>query len=394
MDSRKPVTLSREDLYRMVWETPLRTLARGYDISDTGLAEICDSHRIPRPPVGYWRMKDFGKEPPRPPLPACEDPKLHTISLVWIPEEERNKRPTESPPVAYDDDIVALLVKAESMPALEVGSALRGLHRRVLATKRGLDGVKADRYGLVSASWREEPTALDLSVAPGSVRRALRFLNALVRGIEAFGGAIANVQDKMLGVTAVTIAGERVASLRLKEKTTRQPVPVDARRSHYDAKFEWIPSGYLTLECGAASCHDTDKHKIEDDLNGLLIRLIKSAGDLRVHRRQKEELERRRAEEHRIWAEQEQGRRRQKEELESKQKAEQARLDSLMSQAHNWHESRLVRQYIKAVEGWFTDRGGVEEGSEADEWLKWANRQADRLDPLVDSPHSVLDERI
>jgi len=29
-----------------------------------------------------------------------------------------------------------------------------------------------------------------------------------------------------------------------------------------------------------------------------------------------------------------------------------------------------------------------------DEWIRWALEQADRLDPLRDSPYSVLDERV
>ncbi len=34
-----------------------------------------------------------------------------------------------------------------------------------------------------------------------------------------------------------------------------------------------------------------------------------------------------------------------------------------------------------------------EKGSDLDLWLIWASEQADRIDPLVDSPPSIIDEK-
>ena len=49
--------------------------------ADVGLAKICKSHDIPKPPVGYWAKKEVGKAPPQPPLPTNDDPKLQLIKL-------------------------------------------------------------------------------------------------------------------------------------------------------------------------------------------------------------------------------------------------------------------------------------------------------------------------
>jgi len=35
------VTISREDLYQKVWETPMYKLAAEYGLSDVGLKKIC-----------------------------------------------------------------------------------------------------------------------------------------------------------------------------------------------------------------------------------------------------------------------------------------------------------------------------------------------------------------
>lgn len=52
--------MSREELYALVWETPMRRLASRFGFSDVGLAKICKKHRIPRPARGHWARLEFG----------------------------------------------------------------------------------------------------------------------------------------------------------------------------------------------------------------------------------------------------------------------------------------------------------------------------------------------
>jgi hypothetical protein len=39
--SKKPMTISRDALYKQVWQTPMSQLAAAYGISGNGLAKIC-----------------------------------------------------------------------------------------------------------------------------------------------------------------------------------------------------------------------------------------------------------------------------------------------------------------------------------------------------------------
>ena len=59
---RKAATVSREELFRQVWATPMSRLARDYGISGNGLAKICDRLKVPYPPRGYWAKKGGGKK--------------------------------------------------------------------------------------------------------------------------------------------------------------------------------------------------------------------------------------------------------------------------------------------------------------------------------------------
>jgi hypothetical protein len=56
-----PITLHRDALYRDVWETPMRQLAKRYEISDVGLTKICKKMDIPTPPRGYWAKRTNGQ---------------------------------------------------------------------------------------------------------------------------------------------------------------------------------------------------------------------------------------------------------------------------------------------------------------------------------------------
>lgn len=53
----KPFTLSREDLYELVWSKPMRELAKDFGISDVTLAKHCRSLAIPIPGRGYWARR-------------------------------------------------------------------------------------------------------------------------------------------------------------------------------------------------------------------------------------------------------------------------------------------------------------------------------------------------
>ena len=74
-------TLTRQELYELVWKTPMRHLATQFGLSDVGLAKTCKRHKIPRPPVGYWVKKSHGETVRRVSLPPCDEPALTTITI-------------------------------------------------------------------------------------------------------------------------------------------------------------------------------------------------------------------------------------------------------------------------------------------------------------------------
>ena len=71
------------------------------------------------------------------------------------------------------------------------------------------------------------------------------------------------------------------------------------------------------------------------------------------------------------------------------------RVDELLDHADAWRQSKNIRGYLGAACDMLLERdGAISTDGQAAEYLRWARDQADRLDPLLPSPPSVLDERI
>jgi len=117
-------------------------------------------------------------------------------------------------------------------------------------------------------------------------------------------------------------------------------------------------------------------------LNSFVKGLIKAAVYVRAKRLDREKEEREREE-----------RRRKIEETKRLRREEEQRLKILDQQVSNWHQNQRIRQYVEAFrEAALNKHGTIEPGSDIDKWITWAIQQADRLDPLVKSPPSILDE--
>ncbi len=82
-----------------------------------------------------------------------------------------------------------------------------------------------------------------------------------------------------------------------------------------------------------------------------------------------------------------------REELARLKRLELQKLEALEKEVESWHKSQRIRGYLTAVQQAAVQQyGRVDPAGEFGQWLHWAGQQADRLDPLVPRPASVLDE--
>jgi hypothetical protein len=74
-------TITRDELYALVWTEPIQKLAPRYGLSDRGLGKLCARHDIPVPPRGWWARKAAGYKVRQAPLPPLKSGQADTIII-------------------------------------------------------------------------------------------------------------------------------------------------------------------------------------------------------------------------------------------------------------------------------------------------------------------------
>jgi hypothetical protein len=57
----KTTTLSRKELYDLVWSEPVSSILKKYFLTDPEFRKICSSMDIPLPKSGHWQKVKVGK---------------------------------------------------------------------------------------------------------------------------------------------------------------------------------------------------------------------------------------------------------------------------------------------------------------------------------------------
>ena len=380
--------ISRSELYHRVWETPVTQLAKEYGLSDVGFAKICKKFNIPRPPRGYWAKKVSGQHLQKAPLP-----KRSSNEIIEINPNTWNQV------TGTTNFELAQKIEAEKKyPPIIVPKALRNPHPFIQQSQQILELCQPNDVGIIEP---KDKNCLDIRVSKKSLPRALRILNALInalleRGFEVFqedGSLKVEIENEYLGIGI----SEEIIS----KKTQPRDTKLDGYYQFGHSRFDYvrIPSGKLCLSIHdrghywgdnfRKNWRDKEKKQVEDCLDDFIIGLHKRIAQKKEYRRKEEERERQRRELARQREEEE----RRRAELERIIRLEKARVAKLITDADNYEKSRLIREFIDAVENERSACNPVYVTDQDHEtWIKWANEQADRLDPLSHSPASILDQ--
>jgi len=360
-------------------------LAGRYGLSDVGMAKICRKHNIPVPPRGYWAKKQAGHEPSKVPLP---DPDNDYQIEVHVPME-----PTSSSPAVRD---AVAREEAKEIP-IEVAKTLRGAHKLVSLANRELQSAKVDEHGLIIPPPK---VPLDIRVTKGRLRRALLVMDALLKVLEERGhGVHAGPRVVLLGVNLRFGISESLETRQEEPEHHDLDGPYRFGHSRFDQKR--VASGRLELQIDHGQAYwslgcrrtwrDGKKQRLEDSLSSVVRGLVKLAGRLKEH----DEEQRRRAQELREEEQRRQEVARIRAEKAALIEAERARVGELIKSASSWQTSQTLRAFIEATKkAHAAECGSMAHDSEFKQWIAWAIQQADRLDPLRESPPSILDEDV
>jgi hypothetical protein len=373
--------LTREELYKSVWGKPATILAKELGISDVGLAKICKSLNVPRPPRGYWRRIEVGRKIAIPRLPPAGG-KDQTIAVISRPRQAKQAETSE-----VDSAIVAS-IEAESLPInrIVVSDNLLSSHPLVSKTRKLLERGKPDDYARLMIPWNiTDRQRLNLRVSKSALHRALRIANALIKALEGRGYPVEVTEEG----TRCLINGEQV-TFHVWEKVKRseqQPTKEQRERPWTFNRWVYTPTGELTFVLDvpwAARKNWTDRKgkPLEDQLNAVVVGMIRAAEVIAATNRKWEE-DRQRA----LEAE------RRRQEIELQRRIEEERRNELDSMAAAWVKSQKLRSFLLECESSLSAPGTHSSDDAHSRWLRWAVAYADSLDPFDNERLSKMVQR-
>jgi hypothetical protein len=366
--SIEKITCTRQELFEQVWSQPVIKLAETYGLSDVGLRKLCKRHNIPLPPQGYWaRKRRPSKRPPL--LPQKEEiVEIHFIKKEFAPGIQEGYKSAQEQ---------AMLEKQKDH--IHVPAQLRNPHPLVAKTVLAYEHARQGNAGI----FIPRNNLLDITVSPKSLNRALRIMDALIKALEARGHSTSIEESHFYRDRICTFAniGSEKIEFRIQEKYNQ----IENKGKDYP-RYILEQSGQLVLSIDAWAdgirrrWADGKKQKLEDCLNSFIASLIMVAAEHKARRLEREREERERLEHQRIL-----------EEKARLKREEAARVKALEDEAEAWYKSNQIRAYIKAAKETIIRKHG-ETTPEQERWLIWAEQQVNRLDPLTESPPSILDD--
>jgi hypothetical protein len=346
--------ISREELYRRVWESPVVTLAKEFDISDVGLAKACRANAVPLPPRGYWMKLQHGKTVTRPELPPS------TVSVVVIdaPQHRLPVPPNRKNRASAEQQKIVL----------EAPSPLRQLSPFAKATKQQLLSVKHSD-GLVHTN---KKGLYDCRISRGAIEEACQLIDAIEKAAPSYALTLEP------GESALEFVHEgQAVSFRLSEQytTSQEPVPGKQYASwerlplvyHFTGKFTLELSGYFE---GRKKWSDGKRQRLADVLVDFMEGLVFAAKALKQRRIEIEDRDRQWREEAERRAERE---RREKDLVDFRNR--------LLAEIQAQQQHVELKDYVESIQRELsTFVGPLPESTRR--WLATAELWADAVDPV------------
>lgn len=365
----EPTTVSREELHRLVWETPMIRLGERFGISGNGLAKICRRLDIPYPPRGHWAKKAAGHKVATTPLPPA---KSNTPASVRISPTEPESFAASNSAVqqALDDarnKAVSLRVPERlNRPHAIIAGWLADHERRKQEAKRERDPWRRDMRRPAEFSEQD--------------RRRHRILDTLFKELERQGARV--IQGDYRALSA-EVAGETIEfELREKQKQIRRPLTDKEREwetwNKSGMKQELQPSGFLVFVIKTYLVGSLRREWLEkagkpmEELLPEIVATFIAAGPLLAEQRRVRE------EQARLHAIAEQHR----EQERQKRKQDQNRWRRLVQIAGGWREVEVARDFIAAMRALPVPEGMMIDDQPIEEWLIWAEQHLESANPL------------
>lgn len=355
---------TRKELYDLVWSSPMLTLSKKYNISDTGLRKICIRQNIPIPKAGHWQKIQFGKKVTQTSLPIS-DSKEQMITLNIRGEKEKLISKELSP-----KGILKLEIEEQLKSKLNVPDKLSNPDKLIISAKERFNTKDTYRDKGRISSGRD---VLDITVTKENIPRVLRLMDTLIKALKER-NHIVKVNDFKTSVVINTIN----IAISVREKTKRI-----TKESKYSwDNYEYVPAGLLIIKIDE-SYRGKDfidgKLPLEKQLSSIIASIeLLAIKELEWKEECRKSQEKRELEEKII------------KEYEKRQEKDLEAFVKTLNKSKRWHKAVNLRNYINEVESKAIENNNLTD--ETKTWLIWARKKADWYDPFIEREDELLND--
>lgn len=354
------ITLTRQELYDLVWKESLTSLTKKYAFTYDGLKNLCKNNNIPIPQNGYWSKLKYNKPLIIEKLPVISGEQ--SIELII-----RDKDST----ISYDQSPFTILCKqieSDSKAPLNVPDKLVKPDILIQNTKELHKKRKNEPY------YRDEKTdTIGIYVDEINYNRALLIMDTFIKLLRYRGHTFRRDRNNW-GPRIVVKDVEFHFHLREVQKRIPPEKPYGSST--------FVPTGVLLIKIGesykAIEWKDGNV-KLEKQLVKIVAKLELLADKELLWREECRIHAIRRAEEEII-----------RKDYEARKEKELAKTKRLFSDAEKYNKATIYRNFIKA-----TEQKAIIENNLTDElkdWIKWANEKADWFDPTIRKKDELLND--
>ena len=351
---------SRKELYNLVWDQPISKLAKMFNIDPQCLKDICAENNIPLPNRGYWSKVRFNKNVVKTTLPITENGKTH-INLN--PGIETRKFRTDYHKRAYE-------LEQRKELKFKIPGSISIYHPIVRSSKKLLENIDDSKEKFKFWQLSKEKDILPIHTDKALRTRALRFMDTLIRIVEAMGHKITFENSRCY----VEMFGQ-MTEINLRQKVYR----IRDKDERGWGRESWEKSDKLEFQAGPSfrqkNWIDKDKRKLEEYLSEIIAWIEKDCKywhDLRAQ--QAIEKNKRLLEEQKLEA------------IKMEKELEEAKVNQLFTDAENWNKAVVVERYINEMEKQTILKNQMNPNTE--NYLDWARKVINRLNPLNDRNRS------
>lgn len=358
----KTIEITREELYGIVWSTPISKLSEQYALSNDGIKKICKKFEIPMPDGGYWMKLKFNK--------IIEISKFNPVFegvdkiVLTIREEGNLVNVDQSPQTIRTKEILSntnapLIVPDElNKPDILILNT-----KNVHENRKKKDFVQNDKLDTVS-----------IYVEESNYNRALRIMDNFIKLLRYRGHSFRRDRNNW-GPRIVVNDVEFHFSIR--EKNKRIP----STKLYESSKY--VPTGILVLKIGEsykAQEWSDGSVKLENQLAKIVAKIELDAQkelewleECRIHHIKREEEEKIRND------------------FAARRNKELQNTKELFNKAEYHNKAKIVKAYLIDLENKANQENNLT--NELKEWLTWAADKVSWYDSLINKSDELLNEK-